>query len=52
MKKLINTAGYDENVFKKGFIGISNIPLQEMLRKDFPNTLEFNRIKREFLGNN
>ena len=50
MKKLIDTPGYDVELFKKGFIGISNAPLQELLRRDVPNafTVEFKRIQREF----
>ena len=40
----------DNEIFKKGFLGFSSLPLKESLQRDIPNsfTLEFNRVQREF----
>lgn len=42
----------DDEIFKKGFLGFSNLPIKEGLQLNVSNSfeLEFNRIQKEFFG--
>lgn len=51
MERLKNTPYYDEELFKKGFVGVSTKPLIDILKNHALRESEFNRVNREFFGN-